>query len=75
MCVGYHYAQANTNNVNKTLALPQTTGVKDEPDIVFDQYRKTDNIGNTRHKDENKHNKNTTQCVLDTTIRKQTQIT
>jgi hypothetical protein len=33
-CVGHHYAQTNTNNVNKTLALIQTTGGKDEPNIV-----------------------------------------
>ena len=34
-CVGYHYTQTNTNNVNKTRALLQTTGGKDEPNIVF----------------------------------------
>ena len=34
MCVGHHYPQANTNNVNKTRALLQTTGGKDEPNIV-----------------------------------------
>jgi hypothetical protein len=34
ICVGQHYAQANTNNVNKTWALPQTTGGKDEPNNV-----------------------------------------
>jgi hypothetical protein len=28
MCVGHHYARLNTNNVNKTLALLQTTGGK-----------------------------------------------
>jgi len=33
--VGHHYAQTNTNNVNKTWALIQTTGGKDEPNIVF----------------------------------------
>ena len=33
--VGHHYAQTNTNNVNKTRALLQTTGGKDEPNIVF----------------------------------------
>jgi len=27
--------QANTNNVNKTCVLLQTTGGKDEPNIVF----------------------------------------
>jgi hypothetical protein len=25
ICIGHHYAQANTNNVNKIWALPQTT--------------------------------------------------
>ena len=37
MCVGHHYMymQTNTNNVNKTRALLQTTGGKDEPNIVF----------------------------------------
>ena len=34
-CVGHHYAQANTNNVNKTWALLQTTGGKDKPNIFF----------------------------------------
>ena len=34
MCVGHHYSQANTNNVNKTRALLQTTGGKDEANIV-----------------------------------------
>ena len=34
MCVGHHYPQANTNNVNKTRALLQTTGGKDEANIV-----------------------------------------
>jgi hypothetical protein len=33
--VGHHYAQTNTNNVNKTCALLQTTGGKDELSIVF----------------------------------------
>ena len=32
--VGHHYAQPNTNNINKTWALLQTTGDKDEPKIV-----------------------------------------
>ena len=35
ICVGHHYMQTNTNNVNKTWALLQTTGGKDEPNIVF----------------------------------------
>jgi hypothetical protein len=34
MCVGHHYPQANTNNVNKPWALLQTTGGKDEQNIV-----------------------------------------
>ena len=29
MCVGHHYPQASTNNVNKTSALLQTTGGKE----------------------------------------------
>ena len=33
--VGHHYTQGNTNNVNKTRDLLQTTGGKDEPNIVF----------------------------------------
>ena len=35
ICVGYHYAQTNTNNVNNTWALRQTTGGIDEPNIFF----------------------------------------
>jgi hypothetical protein len=34
ICVGNHYMQANTNNVNKTCVLLQTTGGKDEPNFV-----------------------------------------
>ncbi len=34
ICVGHHYVQANTNNVNRTVALLQTTGGNDEPKIV-----------------------------------------
>jgi len=34
ICVGHHYTQINTNNVNKTWALLQTTRGKDEPNIV-----------------------------------------
>ena len=34
MCVGHHYAQTTTNNVNKTWALLQTTAGNDEPNIV-----------------------------------------
>jgi hypothetical protein len=38
ICVGRHYAQTNTKNVNKTRALLQTIGGKDEPNIVFMIY-------------------------------------
>ena len=34
ICVGHHYTQTNTNNVNKTWSLLQTGG-KDEQNIVF----------------------------------------
>ena len=35
-CVGHHYIrQANTNTVNKTRSLLQTTGGKGEPNIVL----------------------------------------
>jgi hypothetical protein len=34
ICVGHHYAEASTNNVNKTWALIETIGGKDEPNIV-----------------------------------------
>jgi len=33
--VEHHYTQTNTNNVNKTRALLQKTGGKNEPNIVF----------------------------------------
>jgi len=35
ICVGHHYMQTYTNNINKTCFLLQTTGGKDEPNIVF----------------------------------------
>jgi len=35
ICVGHHYTQTNTNDVNNTRALLQTTGGKDEPNFVF----------------------------------------
>ena len=38
LCVGHHYMQANTKNVNKSWVLLQTTGgYKDEPNTVFMQ--------------------------------------
>ena len=35
ICVGHYYMQTNTNNLNKTRTYPQTTGSKDELNIVF----------------------------------------
>ena len=35
ICVGHHYTQTNTNNVNKTRALPQTTRGKDKSEHRF----------------------------------------
>jgi hypothetical protein len=35
VCVGHHYAQTNTNNVNKICFLLRTTGGKDEQNIVL----------------------------------------
>ena len=35
ICVGHHYIQTNTNNINKTWAPIQTTGGKDEPNNLF----------------------------------------
>ena len=35
VCAWPHYTQTDTNNVNKTWALLQTTGSNDEPNIVL----------------------------------------
>jgi hypothetical protein len=35
MRVGHHYAQTNTNDINKTWTLLQRTGGNDEPNIVI----------------------------------------
>ena len=35
ICVGHHYIQTDTNKVNKTWTLLQTTEDKDEPNIIF----------------------------------------
>ena len=35
ICVGHHYKQASTSNVDKTRVLLQTTGGKDDPNIVY----------------------------------------
>ena len=63
ICVGHHYTQTNTNNVNKTWALLLKGKLKmDNPEKL------------TTNGTQDMKNKNTTQYVLDTTIRKQTQI-
>ena len=35
ICVGHHYTQTNTNNVNKTRALLEKTAGEDEPNTVI----------------------------------------
>jgi len=35
LCVGQHYVQTNSKNVNKTRTQLQTTGNKDKPNIVL----------------------------------------
>jgi hypothetical protein len=40
ICIEYHYTQTNTNNINKTWTLQQTTGSKDKPNIVLYEKRK-----------------------------------
>jgi hypothetical protein len=35
ICIGHHYMKANTYNINKTWALLETTGGKDELNLVF----------------------------------------
>jgi hypothetical protein len=35
ICVGHHDTQTNTKQINKTCVLLQTTGGKDESNIVF----------------------------------------
>ena len=35
ICVGHHYTQTNTINVNKTCAILHTTGGKDESNIFY----------------------------------------
>jgi len=34
-CIGHHHTQTNRNNVNKTCVLIQTTGGKDDPNIII----------------------------------------
>jgi len=35
ICIGHHYVETNTNNINNTCSLLQTTGGKDGQNIVF----------------------------------------
>ena len=45
ICDGqHHYTQINTNNVNTTWALLQTTGCKGEPKIVFMRKHAAQNV-------------------------------
>ena len=57
------------SNISNTLTLEKTNGAvkKDDPDL--------EKLATQGTQDEDKQNKNTTQYVLDTTIRQQTQIT
>jgi hypothetical protein len=53
--IGHHYTQRNTNNVNKTWALLQTIGGKDELNILFYAKFITDiTTPNSERKDTNK---------------------
>jgi hypothetical protein len=38
ICIGHHYTQTNTNNINKALAILQTTSGKDKPNIVYGHH-------------------------------------
>jgi len=51
ICIGHHYAQANTNNVNNTCTILQTTGSKDEPNIVLCENRYGLHTAELRRKD------------------------
>ena len=42
ICVEHHYTQTSTNNINKTCALIQTTGGKDEPNVGFFRHHNTE---------------------------------
>jgi hypothetical protein len=53
LCVGNHYTQINTNNLNKTWALLQTTGGKRQTKYCFYAEIVTDiTIRNSERKDE-----------------------
>jgi hypothetical protein len=70
ICVGHHYTQSNTINVNKTWALLQTSGGKDEPNIIYLEIV-ADNTHGTQ--DVKKHNMTTQKTKkmsnTDTTIK------
>ena len=51
ICVGHHYAQTNTNNVNKTRALLQTTGGKDNARRFYAEIVTDITTRNSEHKD------------------------
>jgi hypothetical protein len=51
ICVGHHYTQSNTNNVNKTWALLQTSGGKDEPNIIYLEIVADNTTRNSEHKE------------------------
>ena len=54
-CVGHHNAQANTNKVNKTLALIQITGDKDVQSIVC--MRQSSHTSQHRYQNVKTHNR------------------
>ena len=57
ICVRHRYTETNTINVNKTWALLQTTGGKDEPNIVFNAEIVTDiTTRNSERTDTSLHN-------------------
>jgi len=58
ICVGNHYAQTNTNNVNKTCTLLQTTGDKNDQKIVF-MRRKSQRTSQHRTRNAKTHNRTT----------------
>jgi len=51
ICVGHQGTQSNTNNVNKTCSLLQTTGGKEEPIIVFSEILEDITTRNSERKD------------------------
>jgi hypothetical protein len=57
VCVAHHYTQTNTNNVNKTWDLLQTTGGKNEPNIVF--MRKSQRTSQHETQNVKTHNRTT----------------